>query len=1679
MRIVPRKHCFDTGRGLAKRAPLALGLLLGVALSLLGTGRLHAQMLDLNGNGMSDIWEQLYNATGLDPKADADGDGASNWLESVAGTDPLNASSVPKITFATPAGTNFNVTMSSALGKRYELQSVQPQGAPPWTNWVTEVSLVARTGTVVTLTAPASLTPKFFRIAVSDVDTDGDGLNDWEEYQLGLDPMNPLSNGQLDGNGQPLNDYTYVAGRFASQNLITITASDPTANQPDAGQPPANMGQFTLTRGGFPLNAVTVNLGVPGGGAGLGTEGVDFDALPRLVYFSAGVSAQTVTVRPRANTSLLAPVVATLQLLAGTGYKVGSASNASVVIYPSPTPTGTGLLGQYFTNSSSIYSSSLNFNPGNLVMTRVDPTVDFVWGNNTSPIPNNGGYYCVRWTGQVQPQYSETYYFDANTDDGVRVWVNNQLIIDRWVPQAPTDAIGSLTLQGGVRYNIQMDYFQATGGATAHLSWYSPSQPKQIIPSARLYPGTNAPAVVTSPLTAVAFLGQPFSFTVAAANGAGVFTAGGLPPGITFNSTNGLLSGVPSLAGSFEVTLTASNAVSTGASIVQVQVINTGNSVTREVWMGVPGTNVADIPLTAPATSTNFLGALEGITDFGDNYGERIRGFFTAPVSGNYYFWLAASDSAELWISNDGDPVNKVRRAYVKAGNGTGSRQWTLQPNQRSGWLSLVAGQPYYLEVLHKAGVGTGDNWSVGWLQDPTGTNNVAGGVVPGYLLSRYFPLPPSLAPGTLYVADMVTAPGVTNMGVGSATLRLSADNSRAVLNFSFSGVPSTVIGEHIVNEPYLGSPSEILFDISAARPQPDGSYLWPITPVGTFSSTDVLNILNQGKGFITILTGDYPNGELVGHFERVNGVQSFTAPPAPPVWTDDSADPGAAARFLLQSTFGPSPNDVATVQSLGYGSWISNQFNLPASHLLPVVLAKGNVDPSFPYVGNLVFNTWWQQSITAPDQLRQRVAFALSEIMVVSDVGVLNDNGRALSSYYDTLLDNAFGNFRDLLEAVTLSPAMGLYLDMRGNDMGSMITGIHANENYGREIMQLFSVGLNREWPDGTLVLNSQGNLVPTYDQNVIMGFASVFTGWNYYQANQSNGRLPLNFYPASNYTNPMVLVPTHHELGTKLLLDNVMLPQAWGNQANPAATNFDQYGLQDLEMALDSIFNNQNVGPFICRQLIQRLVTSSPSPGYLYRVVQKFNDNGSGVRGDLQAVLAAILLDYEARSPAMETAPGFGKQREPLLRVTAAARAFPSPAPIAASYVETTNRTITITNSLAHRLGPGDVVWLDFTDTSGQPAPSSQAYGITWVSPTVFTVNAPGLSSGTYTQAVNVTFTNVVGTVTNVFTTNAITVSLSGHGLSVGNSAYLQFTSGGGSNGVYQVIAVADSSHFSVGTSDTNSLSGACLMPRWTGGGYTQSRTNLTFYTPFPHGLSPGNSVFVNFNAVGSPASGMFQVNTVIDATHFTVIAASSANLTQDSQVIYPLVPPPLPRSGTVTVRFNTWSLNATDTGSSSSLAQTPMNSPTVFNFFFPDYKFQGPLATAGLTTPEFQLTSDTTAAWQMNFLEGGLLNNTGNTNGLSSFNGGGGAITLDLGPWMTPAYTVNSGIPGLITALDQLLTGGQLSPSARNAINLYVANNATFPFGTTPTPTQMRDRVRAVVHLILTSPDFTIQK
>jgi len=305
--------------------------------------------------------------------------------------------------------------------------------------------------------------------------------------------------------------------------------------------------------------------------------------------------------------------------------------------------------------------------------------------------------------------------------------------------------------------------------------------------------------------------------------------------------------------------------------------------------------------------------------------------------------------------------------------------------------------------------------------------------------------------------------------------------------------------------------------------------------------------------------------------------------------------------------------------------------------------------------------------------------------------------------------------------------------------------------------------------------------------------------------------------------------------------------------------------------------------------------------------------------------------------------------------------------------------------------------------------------------------------------------------------------------------------YINGGAYDQLYQVFWTTNGNLFAVMTPDANArLTNNCLIHRITGGGFTVSgNTTVNYSTPFPHGLTVGNNVRVVF-AAGGPSSGQYQVTSVPDAKRFTFSVPSTGNGSQNGATVYPLIPPPLNRSGSATVSWSTWTVNSTDSnpGSTANLAQTPLNSPTVFNFFFPDYKFPGALASAGLTTPEFQLTSDTTVAFQMNYLAGGVLTGS-NTNGMSSFNNAGGAIVLDLGPYLSQGYTSNAGIAGLVDALNSLLCAGQLSAAAKTAIVNYVANTSNFAYSTPPTYTQMRDRVRAVAHLILVSPDYTIQR
>jgi len=373
--------------------------------------------------------------------------------------------------------------------------------------------------------------------------------------------------------------------------------------------------------------------------------------------------------------------------------------------------------------------------------------------------------------------------------------------------------------------------------------------------------------------------------------------------------------------------------------------------------------------------------------------------------------------------------------------------------------------------------------------------------------------------------------------------------------------------------------------------------------------------------------------------------------PPPPPPPAIGRAD---AFRFLNQATFGATAADTQALIALGYEDWIDRQLQLPASLELPhvqQVFATYPPGADFTRLHEDRVDIWLRNALHAPDQLRQRVAFALSEIMVISQASTLVGYPWGTVSYYDMLARNAFGDFRELMEEVTLHPAMGVYLSMLGNQKPNAALNIRPDENYARELMQLFTIGLVQLNADGSVRSDGQGRPIPTYDQQVIEGFAHVYTGWNFAGAPNFALARPT----IQNQTVRMQAYAEQHDTGTKRVL---AYPGAAFTQI-PAGRSAQQ----DLDDALDNIFGHPNVAPFISKQLIQRLVTSNPSPQYVARIAARFDDDGTGRRGNLGAVVKAILLDTEARSmPASGTTARAttGKLSEPLLRLTQFWRAY-----------------------------------------------------------------------------------------------------------------------------------------------------------------------------------------------------------------------------------------------------------------------------------------------------------------------------------------------------------------------------------------------------------------------------------
>ena len=358
----------------------------------------------------------------------------------------------------------------------------------------------------------------------------------------------------------------------------------------------------------------------------------------------------------------------------------------------------------------------------------------------------------------------------------------------------------------------------------------------------------------------------------------------------------------------------------------------------------------------------------------------------------------------------------------------------------------------------------------------------------------------------------------------------------------------------------------------------------------------------------------------------------------------------GDRNRFMEQATFGPTSELDTRIRRLGLRTWLAIQFEepYPTNPYPNLALMPTNVSTDCDTTCRRDFysmyplqNWFYQEAFYGDAQLRHRVAWALSELWVVS--GVDTQQASWMINYHQQLSKNAFGNYRDLMYDMTLNPAMGNYLDMVRSTKNS------PNENYAREILQLFSVGLFMLNQDGTLQLDANGNPIPTYSQTTVNNFTKVFTGWSFCEV--TGATCPNRTAGAPNYKDPLILNQNNHDVTAKTLLN-------YPNAVNSTIAA-NQNGATELNQALDNIFYHPNVAPFVSRYLIQQMVTSDPTPAYVGRVAAVFNNNGSNVRGDMKAVVKAILLDPEARGN-IKTDPNYGKLREPVQLATNVFRQF-----------------------------------------------------------------------------------------------------------------------------------------------------------------------------------------------------------------------------------------------------------------------------------------------------------------------------------------------------------------------------------------------------------------------------------
>ena len=891
---------------------------------------------------------------------------------------------------------------------------------------------------------------------------------------------------------------------------------------------------------------------------------------------------------------------------------------------------------------------------------RYPDTPDFVDAiESFDSVYNYADNYGQRVRGYITVPESGDYEFFIASDDQSELWMNisgiepegKTLIATasravgryRW-DQREGQQSEAITLTKGQQYYIEALHKESGWGdhlAVAYRLAGSEADP-QVIPGVMLSPMDGEANLTNTELqvnagedqklhfpmeyvtlngTAIDYTPGPshLSYSWAVTNSKGDFTA----DQVVIDNPNQLQTHVrfPG-AGKYTLKLTVTDGAhivsDTMRVIIYSALADDAGSILVDAYQDVAGTMVLDMKeaIETRLPDQRFqIKSLEAPANTADNYGWVVRGYLLPPSSGVYRFNVAGDDWTEVFLSTDDTPENKELLCLSPVA--TDAYEWDKHPEyQLSRPIVLRKNKRYYIEVRFKERYGD-DHFALAWLCPRHDAYQIIQGAY--------------LAP---FVVTDDLPPTIQLQGATSISLNVGSEFT----DDGFTALSGT--GLDLTNQVRV----EGAVDTSVA-----GTYY-----LRYYLTDEHGQEAQVATRTVTVNVAEQTTATYLPDQGTTHEAQTWVEP-------DNLISDMEASRFLIQSTFGPTEVEIARVKRLGYEAWIDKEINkAPSLHLeeldafatfragLSSIAAdtRAGIDgfemmPEEMMMADIShddrIHSWWTHAIDGDDQLRQRVAFALSEIIVISDYNpVLERYPRGVTHYYDLLVNHAFGNYRDLLEEVTLNPMMGFYLTMLRSDKAI------PDENYAREVMQLFTIGLEELNLDGSKKLDADGNRQDTYTQADVTALGRAFTGWTF---NEST-----NFeysYGPIDSINPMMSFDENHDMGEKTIIGGAVLPAG-------------QTPYQDVSQVLDVLFNHPNVGPFLARRLIQRLVTSNPSPGYIYRVSSAFNDDGTGTRGNLAAVVKAILLDPEARDVSALDPVRSGQLREPLIRTTHLIRAF-----------------------------------------------------------------------------------------------------------------------------------------------------------------------------------------------------------------------------------------------------------------------------------------------------------------------------------------------------------------------------------------------------------------------------------